>query len=93
MYLMIVNSEAGPYTSVDAMICGLVNISTNVGIFTSDVPNSCFVKMNWGKCYGKNIDYDYIANSIRNAWKNRKELSENARKWYLDKIVNLKTGN
>lgn len=84
IYLMIANSEAGPYTSVDAMMCGLVNISTDVGIFTGDVPDDCFVKIDWNKCYGKTIDYDYIAESIRRGWNNRVELSKNSRKWYLN---------
>lgn len=83
MYLMISNSEAGPYTSIDAMNCGLVNISTNVGIFEFDVPEEAFIKLDFTKCYGNNIDYEYIKNKIIFAWKNKEQLSKNARNWYL----------
>ena len=50
MYLMISNSEAGPYTSIDAMQCDLVNISTNIGIFEFDVDKDAYVELEWQKC-------------------------------------------
>lgn len=84
IYLMISNSEAGPYTSIDATICGLVNISTNIGIFEGDVPKNCYVEIDWKMCYGDDIDYNYLCNKIRDAWNNKEILSINARKWYME---------
>lgn len=83
MYLMISNSEAGPYTSIDAMNSGLVNISTNIGIFEFDVDKDAYVELKWEKCYGENIDYEYLCNKIRYAWDNKKELSRKGREWYM----------
>jgi hypothetical protein len=50
---------------------GLVNISTNIDIFEFDVPNDSFVELNWEKCYGDNIDYDYLCDKIRTIWVNK----------------------
>ena len=63
--------------------CGLVNISTNIGIFEFNVPNDSFVELNWEKCYCDNIDYGYLCDKIRNAWANKEELSKKGRDWYM----------
>jgi len=84
IFLQIANSEGFSYATNDAMICGLVPICTNVGAFFGDVSDNCFVKLDWEKCYGDNIDYDYICSNIRKAWEQRHDLSRNARQWYMD---------
>ena len=30
--------------TLDALLCGLIVVSTNVGLFFKDVPDDCFVK-------------------------------------------------
>lgn len=84
IFLQVSNSEGSSYSTIDAMICGLVTISTNVGKYFADVPDDCFVKLNWEKCYGDNIDYEYISKGIRNAWTNKEELSKKGRDWYMN---------
>jgi hypothetical protein len=83
IFLQIANSEGFSYASNDTMVCGLVPVCTNVGQFYADVPADSFIKLDWNKCYGKDIDYDYIANSIRKGWANKDKLADNARQWYL----------
>jgi len=84
MFLQIANSEGNSYATLDSLINGLVTISTNVGAFYKDVSKDAYVELEWSKCYGDNIDYDYLCKQIRYAWENREELSKNARKWYME---------
>ena len=70
------------------MINGLVTIATNVGGFSGDVSKDAYVELDWNKCYGNNIDYQYICDKIRYAWDNKEELSRNGREWYME-IVDL----
>ena len=80
MFLQLSKSEAGPYAALDALLCGLVVISTNVGLFYKDVPETCFVKVQWKRMH----DLAYVKSRILYGWKNRKTLAANARKWYLE---------
>ena len=80
IFLQISNSEGNSYATLDAMICGLVIVASNVGLFYKDVPGDCFIKLDWEK----NGDADYVKNKIEEAWRRREELSKNCRKWYLD---------
>tara|TARA_Y100000816_G_scaffold281100_1_gene255264 strand:- start:54 stop:1910 length:1857 start_codon:yes stop_codon:yes gene_type:complete len=80
IFLQISNSEGNSYATLDAMLCGLVIVASNVGLFYKDVPENCFVKLDWTK----NNDIDYVEKQIKYAWENRNELSKNARKWYLN---------
>lgn len=84
IFLQIANSEGCAYSSLDTMICGLIPICTNVGMFEFDVPKDSFVELDWKKCYGDDIDYDYLCNKIRHTWANKENLSKNARKWYME---------
>ena len=43
-----------------------------------------YVELDYQKCYGDDIDYDYLCNKIKYAWNNREELSNNAREWYME---------
>lgn len=83
LFLQIANSEGYSYASNDALINGLVTIATNVGGFTGDVENNCYVELDWKKCYGEHIDYEYLCNKIRYAWENKEELSKKGREWYM----------
>ena len=83
LFLQIANSEGYSYASNDALINGLVTIATNVGGFAGDVDKNCYVELDWKKCYGDNIDYEYLCNKIRYAWENKEELSKKGREWYM----------
>lgn len=48
-----------------------------------DVSKNAQVELNWEKCYGDKIDYQYICDKIRYAWANKEELSKNGREWYM----------
>lgn len=80
IFLQISNSEGNSYATLDAMLCGLVIVASNVGLFFKDVPEDCFIKLDWEK----NGDVNYVKNKIEEAWRRREELSKNCRKWYLD---------
>lgn len=79
IFLQISNSEGNSYATLDAMLCGLVIVASNVGLFYKDVPEDCFVKLDWEK----HNDVEYVENKLKYAWENRATLSKNARNWYL----------
>lgn len=79
IFLQISNSEGNSYATLDALICGLPVVASNVGLFYKDVPEDCFVKLDWEK----NNDVEYVKNKLIYAWKNRERLSKNARNWYM----------
>lgn len=83
IFLQLSNSEGCAYSSLDTMICKLVPVSTNIGMFEFDVPADTYVELDWKKCYGEHIDYEYICNKIKYGWENKEELSKNAREWYM----------
>jgi len=79
IFLQLSVSEGNSYATLDAMLCGLVIVASDVGLFYSDVPENCFVKIPWEK----NNDVDYVLEKINWAWENKETLSKNAREWYL----------
>ena len=83
IFLQLANSEGFSYATQDAMICGLVVVSTNVGAYFGDVDKEAYIELDWKKCYTE-IDYDYICDQIKLAWKKKEILSTNSRKWYLE---------
>lgn len=80
IFLQISNSEGNSYATLDAMLCGLVIVASDVGLFYGDVPEDCFVKMDWRR----NGDWKYVRKCIENAWENKEKLSRNCREWYLN---------
>ena len=80
IFLQISNSEGNSYATLDALLCGLPIVASNVGLFYKDVPENCFVKMDWRR----NSDVNYVKEKIEEAWRRREELSKNCRQWYLD---------
>ena len=54
-------------------------MASNVGLFYKDVPEDCFVKMEWEK----NNDVDYVREKLIYAWENKEKLSQNARNWFM----------
>lgn len=79
VFIQILNDEVSSYDALDAAICGLVVISTPVGIF-SEVPDDCFVKIDVQKRY----DMDHVKDALAIAWSNRIVLSKNLKSWYQD---------
>jgi hypothetical protein len=80
IFLQLSASEGFSYTALDAIQCGMVVISTPVGVLGGDVPDDCFVKIDIDKMY----DAEYIEQKIQYAWKNRFELSHKIRTWYMN---------
>lgn len=61
------------------MLCGIPVISTNTGLFYSDVPEDCFVKIDWKR----RTDVNYVKEKIEYAWKHKEELGRKGREWYM----------
>ena len=80
IFLQISNSEGNSYATLDALLCGLVVVSSNVGLFYNDVPEDCFVKIEWQR----NNDADYIKSKLDYAWENKEILTKKAREWYFN---------
>jgi hypothetical protein len=79
IFLQLSLHEGNSYSSLDALINGLVIVSTDTGLFYKDVPENCFVKIAWEKMN----DADYIMEKIAYAWENKDVLSKNAINWYM----------
>ena len=86
IFLQISNSEGNSFATLDALICGIPIVASNVGLFYKDVPEDCFVKIEWER----NNDLEYIENRIKYAWKNRDILSRKCREWYLQNCSYIK---
>jgi glycosyltransferase involved in cell wall biosynthesis len=80
IFLQISLCEGNSFATLDALINGLVIVASDVGLFYSDIPENCFVKLDWTK----NNDTEYISERINYAWKHKEELSKNAREWYME---------
>ena len=79
MFLQISLCEGNSYATLDALLCGIPVISTNTGLFYSDVPEDCFVKIDWKR----RTDVDYVKEKIEYAWKHKEELGRKGREWYM----------
>ena len=79
IFLQLSNSEGNSYASLDGLICGMVVVSSNVGLFYDDVPEDCFVKLDWTR----NGDVEYVESKLRYAWENREAISKRGREWYM----------
>lgn len=80
IFLQISNSEGNSYATLDALLCGMIIVASDVGLFYKDVPEDCFVKMDWRR----NGEWKYIKGCLEKAWENRESLSKNCRKWYME---------
>ena len=79
IFLQLSGSEGNSYATLDAILCGMVIVATPVGVFGGDVPEDCFVKIDIDRIY----DAEYIEQKMQYAWKNRIELSDKIRTWYM----------
>lgn len=82
VFLQLSLCEGNAYSTIDALICGLPIVASNVGLFYKDVPEDCFVKIEWEK----NNDIDYIKEKIKYALQNKEILSKKAKEWYMNNI-------
>lgn len=79
IFLQLSNSEGNSYASLDALLCGLVVVASDVGLFYKDIPEDCFVKLDWKR----NNDVNYVKSKLEYAWKNRETIGKKGREWYL----------
>lgn len=79
VYLQLSLCEGNSYATLDALLCGIPVISSNVGLFYKDVPDDCFVKIDWERMN----DEEYIEEKINDALENKEELGRKGREWYL----------
>lgn len=80
IFLQLSTCEGNAYATLDAFLCGNIVIATDVGLTYKDVPEDCYVKLD----YKKVNDIDYIIEKIDYAWNNKKMLSANARQFFLN---------
>ena len=79
IFLQLSLCEGNSYSALDALLCGIPVISSNVGLFYNDIPEDCFVKIDWKR----NNDIKYIEDKIKYAWENKDEIGRKGREWYL----------
>jgi glycosyltransferase involved in cell wall biosynthesis len=79
VYMGLSLQEGYSYSLVDALLCGLPILSTNVGLFYSDVPDNAFVRID----LELRDNPDYIKEKLEYAVSNKESLGKNARAWYL----------
>jgi hypothetical protein len=86
IFLNISLCEGFSYSALDALLCGIPVVSTNTGLFYSDIPDDCFVKIDWEK----RNDSEYIKEKLEYAWVHKEEIGRKGREWYLK---NCRFGN
>ncbi len=79
IFLQISNSEGNSYATLDALLCGIPVVASNVGLFYKDVPEDCFVKIEWER----NGDVKYVKERLKYAWENKEEIGRKGREWYM----------
>lgn len=77
IFLQLSKCEGFSYSSLDALFCGIPVVATNTGVFYKDIPEDCFVKIEWEKV----DDFNYIKTKLQYAWDNREELSKKGHEW------------
>ena len=79
IFLQLSLCEGNSYATLDALLCGIPVVASNVGLFYKDVPEDCFVKIDWKR----NNDINYIKSRLDYAWENKEEIGRKGREWYL----------
>ena len=78
-FLNISLCEGFSYSALDALLCGIPVISTNTGLFYRDIPEDCFVKIDWEK----RNNLDYVKEKLDYTWEHKEEIGRKGRDWYL----------
>ena len=79
LFLQLSLCEGNSYATLDALLCGIPVVSSNVGLFYKDIPEECFVKIDWER----NNDLNYIKEKIDYALENKEEIGKKGRNWVL----------
>lgn len=82
IFIQLALCEGSSYSALDSLLTKQILVSTNTG-FAYELDKDSFVEVEWQKCYGDNIDYEYLCKKIRYAWANKEELSQKGREWYM----------
>jgi hypothetical protein len=80
IFLQLSGHEGNSYATLDAFLCGNVVVATDVGLTYKDVPEDCYVKLD----YTKVNDVNYVIDKLNYAWNNRILLSRNARNYFME---------
>ena len=79
IFLQLSLCEGNSYSTLDALLCGIPVVSTDVGLFYKDIPEDCFVKLDWTKIN----DISYINSKIQYAIKNKELIGRKGREWFI----------
>jgi glycosyltransferase involved in cell wall biosynthesis len=79
LFLNVSLCEGFSYSALDALLCGIPVVSSDVGLFYRDIPDDCFVKLNWTRMN----DIDYVKDKIEYAIKHKETIGRKGREWYL----------
>jgi glycosyltransferase involved in cell wall biosynthesis len=85
LFLQLSLCEGNSYATLDALLCGIPVVSSNVGLFYKDIPEDCFVKIDWKR----NNDLNYIKEKIDYALEHKEDIGKKGREWVL-KNCNIK---
>jgi glycosyltransferase involved in cell wall biosynthesis len=84
IFLQLSSSEGNSYATLDAFSQNLLVVGTNVGLLYdldkegADVDPNVALVFHWKKMN----DCEFVAEKIREIWKNRKQYSGNSRRWF-----------
>ena len=79
IFLQLYVIEGNSYATLDALLCGIPIVASDVGLFYKDVPEDCFVKIDWKRIN----DVEYVEEKLKYAWDHKEELGRKGREWYL----------
>jgi len=82
IFIQFALCEGSSYSALDSLLTRQILVSTNTG-FAYELNKDSFVEIDWKKCYGDTIDYEFLCSKIRYAWNNKEELSQKGREWYM----------
>lgn len=81
IYLCLSKVEGASYSTIDAMLCNLLIVSTDVGIMENEVSKESFQIIEWN-----NLDIDLVCEKIKLIWKNKDKYNNKSREEYF-KII------
>jgi len=79
IFLQLSKTEGNSYAALDALPNGLVLLSTQCGLSEYDLPEDCFVSLEYERC----DDAMYIKEKLDFAMEYKNELVNNAYEWYF----------